>query len=58
MRLEAEEVKKVAEEIAGKKSESPLKMGKENDPFTWFEDRDEFLSGSSANDLGGDLARA
>ena len=58
MRLEDKEVKEVAEEIAGGKSESPLKVCEENDPFTRFGDRDKFFSGSSANDLEGDSVGA
>ena len=50
--MEAKEIKEMAEEVADRKSESPLKVSEENDPFTRFGDRDEFLPGSVANDLG------
>ena len=54
MRLEAKEIKEAAEEITSGKSESPLKVSEENNLFTRFGDRDEFLPGSAADDLGGD----
>ena len=58
VRLKAEEIKKFPEEVADGKSESSLEMSEEDDLFTRFGDRDDFVSGSSANDIEGDSAGA
>ena len=57
MWMEAEKVKKLAEEIAGRKAESPLEVGQEDDPFAGFRGRDGFCAGSATDYLRSDSAR-
>ena len=45
MRLEAEEIEEVAEEVRGREAESSFKMGQEDDPFAGFRGRDGFCAG-------------
>ena len=54
---EAEKVKKLAEEIAGREAESPLEVGQEDDPFAGFGGRDGFCAGSATDNLRSDSAR-
>ena len=57
MRLEAEEIEEVAEEVRGREAESSCKMGQEDDPFAEFRGRDGFYAGSATDNLRGDPAR-
>ena len=57
MWLEAEKVKKLAEEIAGKKAESPLEVVQEDDPFAGFRGRDGFYPRSATDYFWRDSAR-
>ena len=57
MWLEAEEVKELAEEVAGRKAESRLEVGQENDPFAGFRDRDGFCARSVTDQFRRDSVR-
>ena len=57
MRLEAEEIEEVAEEVGGREAESPVEMGQEDDPFAGFRGRDGFCAGSVTDNLQSDPTR-
>ena len=56
MRVEAKEIKELAEKVGGREAESPFKVRQEDDPFAGFGGRDEFCPGLAANHLRRDSA--